>query len=453
MDLENIVIDISQKNHITIPSIQCDSNIRFIVAKIVNNSKKVDVTNYRVTIACKKPDGKIILNDCEKLESKLGLVRFEVTEQIGLVAGTVECELRIYGVGNACLTTQPFVIEVTEPILDAIAVVSSNEFRALTKAMSEVEDMNIKFEQKYNEVTTQFNDKYQEVDNQFSTKFNEINQQFNDKSTVLDTQFANKMTSITNEFDTKSTNLDNQFKQKYDTISTQFQQKYDGLENQYAVNLTGKVDKTEVDVNPTPNKIVKRDTNGNISTRQKVAFHNTSNAKVGEIEINPTTRKLIHQSIPSGSNNPTAYDIHTQQTLPFQTGEFTPRLDGTTSGSMELRNAKGDYTRIGNVVNINMEFTIWGRGNAAGLVAINGLPFASASNTAGKSLSVGWVDGLPNGVYILAYVHAGARGVRLCQKNITTGAMSYVSIDGAATSITPNKGSVIAISGTYTINQ
>lgn len=144
MDLENIVIDISQKNHITIPSVQYDSNIRFATIKIVNNSKKVDVTNYRIAIACKKPDGKIILNDCEKIESKIGLVRVEVTEQIGSVAGTVECELRIYGEGNACLTTQPFNIEVTEPILDATTVVSSNEFRALTKAMSDIVEIDNK---------------------------------------------------------------------------------------------------------------------------------------------------------------------------------------------------------------------------------------------------------------------------------------------------------------------
>lgn len=139
--------------------------------------------------------------------------------------------------------------------------------------------------------------------------------------------------------------------------------------------------------------------------------------------------------------------------LPVESGEFTPRVDGTISGTMTLIDAKGNYTRIGNIVNVNMEFTIWGRGTAQGNTIIHGLPFTSSSNTAGKSLSVGWVSGLPTGVYILSYVHGGSQGIRLCRKNVTTGTMGYITIDDAMANMPPGQGSTISISGTYTINQ
>lgn len=364
MDLENIVIDISQKNHITIPSVQCDSNIRFATIKVVNNGKKVDITNYRIAIACKKPDGKIILNDCEKIESKIGLVRFEVTEQIGSVAGMVECELRIYGKGNACLTSQPFNIEVTEPILDATTVVSSNEFRALTKAMSEMVDMNEKFEQKYNEVTTQFNDKYQEVDtqfstkytdvgNQFDTKFNEINKQFNDKSTSLDNQFANKMTSITNEFDTKSTNLDKQFKEKYDN-----------LENQYAQNLAGKVDKTEVDVNSVANKIVKRNADGNIYVGHAIEFTTIGQQKYPLEVVDEAHIKIGNRQIWDDEN------------LAIKKGTFSPYGYGSgNSVRFNHTRQEGVYYKVGKQVTIQGRITADNFNGASGEFQIGGLPF------------------------------------------------------------------------------
>lgn len=162
--------------------------------------------------------------------------------------------------------------------------------------------------------------------------------------------------------------------------------------------------------NAVPNTIVKRSGTGNIATGQILNFQDTTQTIIGGITVDNATRELRHNYIPVGSSQQTVYDIWTKRNLPVESGEFTPRIDGTTSGTMTLRDAKGNYTRIGNIVNVNMEFTIWGRGTAQGNTIIHGLPFASSSNTAGKSLSVGWVSGLPTGVYILSYVHSGAQG-------------------------------------------
>ena len=87
-------------------------------------------------------------------------VKFEITEQTGAEIGIVKCELRIYGTGNVCLTSQPFNIEITEPIADAPIITSSSEFKALTQAMSNLESMTDKFDKKYEEITNQFDNKF-----------------------------------------------------------------------------------------------------------------------------------------------------------------------------------------------------------------------------------------------------------------------------------------------------
>lgn len=270
MDLGIIVIDISQKNYVTIPSVRCDSNTRFITVNVVNNGKRVDVSDYRITIGCQKPDGFSVLNDCTKVEAKMGIIKFEITEQMGAVAGTVDCELRFYNVEDSCLTTQSFVIEVSEAVLNASRVVSSDEFATLTHAISEVERILREFEKKYEEITekfdnkyeeitlqfeekfkaieTQFGNKFDEIELQFSTKYSEIEEQFNskfqeittrfdDKYSAIERQFSEKFQEINSEFENKSSQIDSRFNLKYDGISGRFNDKYQEIEEQFNLKL------------------------------------------------------------------------------------------------------------------------------------------------------------------------------------------------------------------------
>ena len=103
MDLENIVVDITQRNYNTLQTIQYDVDSRYVNVKIVNNGKNVDLTNYIVSIACKKPDGKIVFNETEMVEPKQGLIKFLISEQISAALGEVMCELKIYGKKQQCI--------------------------------------------------------------------------------------------------------------------------------------------------------------------------------------------------------------------------------------------------------------------------------------------------------------------------------------------------------------
>ena len=162
MDLENIVVDITQRNYNTLQTIQYDVDSRYVNVKIVNNGKNVDLTNYMVSIACKKPDGKIVFNETEMVEPKQGLIKFLISEQITTAPGEVVCELKIYGKNSSVLTTQYFTINVMQPI-SSKKIQSSNEFRQLTIAMND-----------YNAWVDKVKDKYDWLEEEYATELSEI---------------------------------------------------------------------------------------------------------------------------------------------------------------------------------------------------------------------------------------------------------------------------------------
>ena len=167
MDLENIVVDITQRNYNTIQTIQYDVDSRYVNVKIVNSGKNVDLTNYMVSIACKKPDGKIVFNETEMVEPKQGLIKFLISEQISSTLGEVVCELKIYGKNSSVLTTQYFTINVTQPIADK-TIQSTNEFRQLTIAMNEYNAWISKVEDKYNGLEEEYAEELTSVSGQVS---------------------------------------------------------------------------------------------------------------------------------------------------------------------------------------------------------------------------------------------------------------------------------------------
>ena len=215
MNLGNFIIDISQTNNRSVQSIQSDVNSRFVNATVVNNGKKVDLTGYLISLACKKPDGKIVFNETELVDAKQGVISFEISEQMTSTVGDVACEFKIYGKNGSVLTTQYFTVSVTQPTIDK-NIQSSNEFRQLTIAMNE-----------FNKWINNFDDKMQEITTEFDAKLAEESKKFESTFNAIETKFDNKYTSVTN-----------QFQNKYDAVSNQFQEKYDGLEQEYAEELT-----------------------------------------------------------------------------------------------------------------------------------------------------------------------------------------------------------------------
>ena len=158
-----IFIEIDKPIEIPIHSVQFDKNSRFINVYLLNNSLPLDVTRYTVTVAGVKPDGQEFFNECDKINSEEGLVRFEITEQMNVSTGIVNCEIKVYNDSEGVLTTKPFSIKVTRSLLKS-DIESTGEFRALTEAISKVQG----FDNKLVDLRNDTNEKFAQTNAQLS---------------------------------------------------------------------------------------------------------------------------------------------------------------------------------------------------------------------------------------------------------------------------------------------
>ena len=109
-----------------------DVNSRRIVISLTDGGKAFILGGDMIaTIYGKKTDGNVIYKDCA-IEN--GMVIVDVEKQLITVAGTVECELRIYdsnAAGAQLLTTPKFCIEVYDVLSDENRITSTSDYSAL----------------------------------------------------------------------------------------------------------------------------------------------------------------------------------------------------------------------------------------------------------------------------------------------------------------------------------
>ena len=91
----------------------------------------------------KKPDGKVVFNDCSIEECA---IIYDFTKQTVAVAGLVDSEIILYGADGKQLTSASFHIIVEDTIYDTeTEIESTNEFNALAALIAEVQEMKIYF--------------------------------------------------------------------------------------------------------------------------------------------------------------------------------------------------------------------------------------------------------------------------------------------------------------------
>ena len=141
MHKKTIVMEIDKPLYEVIDSVQYDRNSRFVHVKLLNNSLPFDLTNKRIILSGSKPNGEEIFNTC-KIEEDLVVI--EITEDMNAVPGVSEYSLEIYGGDMSLLQTKNFKIEVT-PSVRSKKVESRSEVKALTDALSEVQNIDNRF--------------------------------------------------------------------------------------------------------------------------------------------------------------------------------------------------------------------------------------------------------------------------------------------------------------------
>lgn len=142
--IKTLKIDIDKKNFEVIPSVQYDSNTRFLHIQLLNNSVPCDITGCSVILSGVKEDGTSIFNSCDVINPEIAFIQAEITEQMNVIPGLIDCEIKIYD-GEGVLTSKKFTIKVTASQTSR-SVVSSNEFKALTDALNKVQAIDSKAE-------------------------------------------------------------------------------------------------------------------------------------------------------------------------------------------------------------------------------------------------------------------------------------------------------------------
>ncbi|MDO4982732.1 MAG: BppU family phage baseplate upper protein [Eubacteriales bacterium] len=87
--------------------------------------------------AAAKPDDTQILNTCTISENR---VIAEITPQTTAVIGRVDCEIRLYGVGEMLIIAPRFCIFVEETAIDEDGVASSDEYSALDELIGRAQN-------------------------------------------------------------------------------------------------------------------------------------------------------------------------------------------------------------------------------------------------------------------------------------------------------------------------
>lgn len=124
---------INVKDEITdiIVAKQNDVDSHFLDVYFRDNGVPIDLTGHEVRIYGRKPDGTSFFNDGEITDAVNGRCQFPLTSQALAAIGKLEVELSIWENNDRILTTQTFIVFVTEKIRNDNGIESSNEFGAL----------------------------------------------------------------------------------------------------------------------------------------------------------------------------------------------------------------------------------------------------------------------------------------------------------------------------------
>ena len=134
-----IYLDVRQKNiQKTVIAHQYDKKSRYILAHIIDDGEPIDVSEYTLDFKVHTQDDRAILDDTVTKQSEVGDVIIELSESLLCSAGKHTAELLIFS-NTQRLTTMSFNIVVEGSVYPDDRVVSSDEFSALTTALTKVD--------------------------------------------------------------------------------------------------------------------------------------------------------------------------------------------------------------------------------------------------------------------------------------------------------------------------
>ena len=182
-------IDINKKTYRRLRAVQGDSKSRYILVSLYDNSKAYNLSNCSVKVFGCKSDKKIFFNYAIVTDVINGKFEIELTNQALAAAGELEIQILILGTNQERLTSFSFYIDVEKSIVNDEVIESTNEFKALTGALSQVEEWNGYFEETSGKIEEKYTERLNNVDSQLKQNMNKINEQFNTNENLIINNF------------------------------------------------------------------------------------------------------------------------------------------------------------------------------------------------------------------------------------------------------------------------
>ena len=127
---------------------------RTIELILLQNSQAINLDDYTVTVAAKKSDGNDIFNDVKIIDAENGICEVEITEQMLATNLDLPCEIILYGADGTVASSSNFVIGIVQSVRNEESIVSSSEFTALSKALTEVKNIDNRFKEVGSQINT-----------------------------------------------------------------------------------------------------------------------------------------------------------------------------------------------------------------------------------------------------------------------------------------------------------
>ena len=140
-----IKLDFNRSNNITIPTIEWDQGSRFVRVQLQNNNQSVDITGSQVAITVIRNDLEEIIESCNILNAKEGLIEFEISKSMVARQGDMLCQLKLSD-NDSVLSSQLFKISVNNTLMISLEE-SRSDMDVLIHALGEVQDINNRFNQ------------------------------------------------------------------------------------------------------------------------------------------------------------------------------------------------------------------------------------------------------------------------------------------------------------------
>ena len=174
---KTVTIDMATDYSNTITAKQNDS-ARTVLITLVNKGEVFKLPSSSIKFYALKPDGTRVFNNVIAIDVNNGTVEVELTSQTLSAIGKVKCELAFYE-NEKILTTVCFDIKVQQGVRSDSAIESTDEFSALTDAITQVNTWNDYFDELSGEIETKY-----------TTRLNQAESDINDLQTEVPTKLS-----------------------------------------------------------------------------------------------------------------------------------------------------------------------------------------------------------------------------------------------------------------------